>query len=328
MPRPDELAPLIARLSDPGPGPHADNFVSNEDSYPRVAPLLRAKAPPGTVYLGVGPDQNFTLIAHARPSRAFILDYRRRNLRLHLLHHAIFVLADDRASYLRLLTARDPVEAPADALAAAFERATFSRDLLATVQSRVEAVLRPLGIHAEDEWGDLRTIHARVAGPGLDARFLALPMYPTLGRMIRTTGSDGQAAHFLATEELYRAVRDLQRAQCVVPLVGDLAGDGCLPRLASWLQERGEKVGVVYSSDVEFFLLRDGRLDVYARNLDRLPRHPDALLVRSTSQRIDHPSRCPGDTGTTIAVGLDDFLQEVRDGQVMSPDDLFRQPGG
>lgn len=317
------LGDLIARLSDPAPGPHADNFVSNEDSYPRIAPLLREKAPPGSVYLGVGPDQNFTFLAHARSSRAFLVDFRRRNLRLHLLHHALFVLAEERASYLRLLTARDPTDPDPDA----FQRARFSRDLLAHAQARVESVLRPLGVLHDDEWDDLRTIHARMAGPGLDARFLALTMYPTLGRMIRTPGSDGQPAHFLAREDLYRAVRDLQRSRLVVPLVGDLAGDGCLPRLAGWLREQDERVGVVYVSDVEFFLLRDGRFDAYLHNLELLPRHPDALLVRSTSQRVEHPSRSPGDTGTTIAVNLADFLREARDGRVKTSDDLFRSPG-
>ena len=57
----------IAELSEPESGPAADNLVSNEDSYPRVAGELARRTPKDAVYLGVGPDQNYTLMAHARP---------------------------------------------------------------------------------------------------------------------------------------------------------------------------------------------------------------------------------------------------------------------
>ncbi|MEJ7638668.1 MAG: hypothetical protein WKF75_12010 [Singulisphaera sp.] len=54
---------LIAELSEPETGPAADNLVSNEDSYPRVAGELARRTPREGVYLGVGPDQNYTLMA-------------------------------------------------------------------------------------------------------------------------------------------------------------------------------------------------------------------------------------------------------------------------
>jgi hypothetical protein len=47
-------------------------------------PELRALAGRG-VYVGVGPDQNFSDIAHLRPSLAIVIDIRRENLLLHLL---------------------------------------------------------------------------------------------------------------------------------------------------------------------------------------------------------------------------------------------------
>ena len=42
----------------------------------------------GGAYIGVGPDQNFSYIAHIRPAIAFIVDIRRDNLLLHLLFKA------------------------------------------------------------------------------------------------------------------------------------------------------------------------------------------------------------------------------------------------
>ena len=44
-----------------------DNFISNETSYLHVIPELRRQVKPGFVYLGVGPDQNFSYIVHTQP---------------------------------------------------------------------------------------------------------------------------------------------------------------------------------------------------------------------------------------------------------------------
>jgi hypothetical protein len=68
----------------------------------------------GGVYLGVGPDQNFSYIAQARPSLAILIDVRRDNLLLHLLFKAIFAEARSRVDYLSLLTGRQPPAAGAD----------------------------------------------------------------------------------------------------------------------------------------------------------------------------------------------------------------------
>ncbi len=196
---------ISEELSTPETGPPADNLVTNEDSFPRVARDLAKQVPPGSAYLGVGPDQNLTCIAHARPGLAFILDHRRRNLLLHLVHKALLTIASDRATYLAKLTARSPIhpvttDASAVDLIAAFGPASFDRARLDATIAEVAAALRPLGVVRDDEWPAVATIQAKLAGPGLDARFLALRMYPTLAQLIRTPTRDGKPAHFLAEE--------------------------------------------------------------------------------------------------------------------------------
>jgi hypothetical protein len=303
--------------------------VTNEDSFPRVARHLARLFPRDSVYLGVGPDQNLTYIAHARPDLAFILDHRRKNLLLHLLHKALLSLAADRATYLSKLTARAPAfpvpsDASADDLIAAFERSPFDRARLDAATADVAAALKPLGVLADDEWPALATIQARLAGPGLDARFLALRMYPTLARLIRTTSRDGRPAHFLAEETLYRSIRESERGDRVIPIVGDFAGPTALPRLAEWLRRRGKALGVLYVSDVEFFLLRSGRFAAYLDGLGRLPRADGAVVVRTSTRPIESPERVAGDSSTTILRSLDLFLADARAGRIRTPDDLFR----
>jgi hypothetical protein len=326
--RDQALARVVADLSEPESGRPADNLVTNEDSFARVAGDLGRLAPRGSIYLGVGPDQNLTYMAHARPRLAFVLDFRRRNALLHLAHKALLALAPDRASYLTRLTARRPARLPDDPsandLVAAFSRGEMDRIRLDSTIAEVAEYLRPLGVVAATEWTELATIQAKLAGPGLDARFLALPMYPTFARLIRSRDRLGHPAHFLAREEWYRAVRDAQLGDRILPLVGDFAGPRALPAFGTWLRRRGFAVGVFYASDVEFFLLRSGRFSDYVGHLSTLPWAEEAVLIRTSTREIDHPDRLPGDSSTTILRPVAKFLEAARAGKIETLDDLFR----
>src|SRR5262249_23229152 len=84
-----------------------DNFISNETSYLHVIPELRRRVKPGFVYLGVGPDQNFSYIVHTQPALAIITDIRRQNMVEHLLYKAIFDLSASRAEFVAMLFSRE-----------------------------------------------------------------------------------------------------------------------------------------------------------------------------------------------------------------------------
>ena len=74
------FAVLVERLSEPGGYFDTDNLISNETSYLHVIGELEELGVSGGAYIGVGPDQNFSYIAHVRPRIAFIIDIRRDNL--------------------------------------------------------------------------------------------------------------------------------------------------------------------------------------------------------------------------------------------------------
>ncbi len=84
----------------------SDNLLSNEVWFQHVLPELTKTATAGRVYLGVGPEQNFTYIAALRPKMAFIVDIRRGNLQLHLVYKALFELSADRAEFVGRLFAK------------------------------------------------------------------------------------------------------------------------------------------------------------------------------------------------------------------------------
>ena len=104
--RPSAFASQIAALSEAPGYFDTDNLISNERSYLQVLPELQRRSVRGGVYLGVGPDQNFSYIADVRPAFAIILDIRRDNMLLHLLFKALFATSRTRIEYLALLTGR------------------------------------------------------------------------------------------------------------------------------------------------------------------------------------------------------------------------------
>ena len=97
---------LIGDLSEPGGTFRSDNLLSNEGRFQFIIPDLIEAAKPGGVYMGVGPEQNFTYIAATRPAIAFIVDIRRGNLDLHLMYKALFELSADRADFVSRLFSR------------------------------------------------------------------------------------------------------------------------------------------------------------------------------------------------------------------------------
>src|SRR5579872_5221666 len=78
-------------------------YMSNEQELQVVIPRLLENRKPGGVYVGVGPEQNYTYIAALQPKMAFIVDIRRDNLLEHLVYKAVFEMSQNRAEFLSRL---------------------------------------------------------------------------------------------------------------------------------------------------------------------------------------------------------------------------------
>src|SRR5580765_1390650 len=100
---PDEFWRLTDDLSEPDGTFRSDNVLSNEMVFARLLPELLARTRPGGVFMGVGPEQNFTYIAAMKSKIAFITDIRRNNLHVLLMYKALFELSKDRAEFISLL---------------------------------------------------------------------------------------------------------------------------------------------------------------------------------------------------------------------------------
>jgi hypothetical protein len=320
------FAALVERLSGEGAYFDTDNLISNEASYLHVAARLRAARAPGLAYIGVGPDQNFSYIAALRPEAAFILDIRRDNLLHHLLLKALMEGAPDRASYAAALFGRPSPperlrreEAPLAEILDWVEGTPpdTAAALPAGLRERIEGF--GLDLSAEDLGTIARFHRAFIAdGPGLRFRSHGRAprwYYPTYRDLLLERDETGALASYLASEDDYRFVRDLQRADRVVPVVGDFAGPHALRAIGREIAARGLRLGAFYTSNVEFYLERGSSFERYVASLETLPAAADGVIVRSYFHRgRPHAETRPGYASTQLIQPIDTFVEGWRAG--------------
>src|SRR5262249_7434351 len=97
---------LITNSSESGGAFQSENFLSNETGFEAVIPTLKQKTKPGGIYMGVGPEQNFTYIAAVHPKIAFIIDIRHQNMLEHMIYKALFEMSTNRADFVSKLFSR------------------------------------------------------------------------------------------------------------------------------------------------------------------------------------------------------------------------------
>jgi hypothetical protein len=281
---------LINELSEPGGTFLTSNYVSNERDYQRVIPEIEKHRKPGGVYIGVGPDQNFTYIATLQPAIAFIVDIRRENMLLHLMHKALIELSSDRAAFLSRLfsrprPARVDFQSPGRALFDAYAPAVPDETLLQqNVQAVADCLVRQHGFALTPN--DLETI-ARAqraffdAGPEL--RY-AYPhrVYPTYAELMVETDNRGEPRSYLSSEEAFLVLKRIEDKNLVVPVVGDFAGGKALRAVGGYVRRRHATVNVFYTSNVEFYLREAGGLPRFFDNVAALPVDRDSIFIRAS----------------------------------------------
>jgi hypothetical protein len=296
------FAAEVASLSEPDGYFDTDNLISNERSYLEVIPDLRRRGVRGGVYIGVGPDQNFSYIAAVRPDVAFIVDIRRDNLLLHLLFKALFSLARTRVEYLALLLGR-PVppdldrwrDAGIDRVVAHVEAAALDSAAMTALRSRVDDAIVRIGVPLSRE--DRTTIdrfHRRFVDSGTSLKFQstgrpAQSHYPTYRELLLATDPSGNRGNYLASEEAFQFVKSLEQRDLVIPVVGDLSGPRALAAIGTLLDKRGQRLSALYASNVEFYLFGDSRFARFVTNLGRIPRADQSVIIRSIFGRNAWP---------------------------------------
>jgi hypothetical protein len=284
---------LSSSLSESADFFPSENYVSNElqmqNVIPRFASLSSAAR---EVYVGVGPEQNYTYIAAVQPKVAFILDIRRGNLLEHLLYKALFELSEDRAEFLARLLGK--------AVPAHVNRASAITDIADSLwntpsdtalfrRNRAEVFDVLLRRHAlplsPADTAQLTTIYQMFFRGGFDVTY----SYPrpnsrndaTLYDLVTASDSAGAQRGFLANDAAFRFVKDMHARNMIVPIVGDFAGPTALREVGAWVRDHRATVGAFYVSNVEQYLFRDRKANAFYANVQALPADSTSLFVRS-----------------------------------------------
>ena len=287
-----EFWSLSTELSEPGGTFRSDNLLSNERMMQHVIPSLTRAFRPGSAYVGVGPEQNFTYIAALKPSVAFIVDIRRGNLQLHLMYKALFELSADRVDFVSRLfsRARPPnlsAAASAEDIFTAFASAEASNALFVQNAAAIRDHLtrtRKLPVSADDLQGIDWIYQAFYEnGPTIQysANFGRSASFPTYAELMTATDSMGRPRSFLATADAFTYVKTLQAKNLIVPVVGDFAGAKALRGVGRYLTDKRTTVGAFYLSNVEQYLGRDGRWHLFCENVTTLPVDDTSSFIRS-----------------------------------------------
>ena len=289
-----EFWSLSEALSEPaGAFPLSDNLLSNE---PRLAENVRRLPRAGAVYIGVGPEQNFSYIAGMRPAMAFIIDIRRENRSLHLFYKALFELSTDRPDFVSRVFSRPR---PADLGPSAGVEEVFTRydgvprspDLFAANRTRVRERLvttRGLPLSQGDlDWIDHVFKAFYDAGP--EIRFWGSSdvdaVQPTYRWLMTAKDMTGRIRSYLASEDGFRFVQDLQSKNLVVPVIGDFGGPAAIRRVGDYVRAHHDVIQAFYGSNVGVYL-NTQQARAYCASLATLPAARLAWFVERDSVRL------------------------------------------
>jgi len=325
----------------------SDNWVSNETAYADHLDFLRRTVPSNSVFIGVGPEQNFSYLAAVPYRYAFIVDIRRGNLLQHLYYKVLFEDCETPQQWLAALCSR-----PCDP---GWERLAYSDWLerLATAKAdpRQAAVfldhfrrrVTQLNFVTRDsDWKFLARLQNEFAAKGLDVRFeyrlpkADEPTFPTFREVLLARDPAGHYGCFLADPAGYGRVRHMQQENRIIPVIGDFGGRRTFGEIAAILRRHNLKVGLFYASNVEFYLMPrrfpGAKMENFVWNLECLPTSPATLLLRTHKLKL--PGSTPYPWGNPLFEPrlqyLQRFVQRYEGGQLpdyaqcMLQDDLSR----
>jgi hypothetical protein len=319
---------LFTTMSEAAGSFPSENFVSNEKTYQYVIPTLQRTLTPHGVYLGVGPEQNFTYIANLEPRLAVIFDIRRENAMLHLMYKALFELSPTRADFVSRLFSRPlpraiATTATSEEIFGALATAVVSDSAFdATWTAIVNQLSSRHGFTmSDDDLASMRRALAafREAGPDISYAFrLGAPppsvtqWYVTYAQLQTLTNEDGVNMAFLSTEARYAWLRAMQRKNLVLPVVGDFAGPKAMRAVGKYLQQHDARVTAFYTSNVEQYLFVSRVDGQFYRNVQALPIDSTSMFIRAIPPSPAANSLIP-QLLATVPTNISNVSVQIRD---------------
>jgi len=255
------------------------------------------------------------------------------------MYKALFEMSPERADFVSKLFSRSRPEGldaktTSAALFAAYQQAKVDPDLYAKSLQAIKASLTKHGYQLSSE--DVSRIEYifqvfSKGGPGINYEFSsasnpALVNPASYARIMTTNDPSGKNSVFLANEENYQYVREMQRKNLIVPLVGDFAGPAAIRNVGRYLKERNATVEVFYISNVETYLDDPAKQRFY-QNVTALPVSSSSMFVRHI---LGNPARGlpwwrPGMTNTSTLAPMGEFISAIQAGRRPTFQEIVRE---
>jgi hypothetical protein len=322
----------------------SENFSSNERGYQTLIPKLLAKWQPGSAYMGVGPEQNFQYIASLKPKIAFIVDIRRQNMIQHLLYKAAFEMSANRADFLSVVFSRKRPAGLSEASTAAqlFEAySVVSKDVVLAETNRKAIKDLLVKEHkfrlTEDDLLTMDHVFDVFAAYGAGLNYSSQidatgQMRPGRGgnnnvdySVLMTLDDNGINRSYLASEDSYRFMKDLEKKNLLIPVVGNFGGPKAIRAVGQYLKDHGAIVGAFYLSNVEQYLFRppDGSAAIdrqFYESVGTLPTNESSMFIRSGNGG----GGGRGGGLTPMMSSIADVLRAFKAGEIRVQQDVLR----
>mgnify|MGYP003345436883 CR=1 FL=1 len=291
-----EFWKLSTDMSEPDGNFRSENMISNEMVLPMLLPEVISHAQPGGVYMGVGPEQNFSYLAVLHPRMAFITDIRRGNLHVMLMYKALFELSADRAEFVSRLftkprpagltttsTARQIMDAYWEAKTG--DEAAYTANLNAIVTQLTKTDAIPLLAADVDGVGAAyKTFFFYGPAINYNASTLLTPSFggnsATYWDLMTQADATGKELSYLGSEEKFRWLKDFHSKDLVVPLVGNFSGPKTIRAVGDYTRSHGALVTTFYLSTVEHYLRDAGTIPIFCASVASLPTNEKSVFIR------------------------------------------------
>lgn len=152
---------------------------------------------------------------------------------------------------------------------------------------------------------------------------------PTYTDLMQETDSDsgGVRRSFLASEENFRVLADLEKNNLVVPLVGDFAGDRAIRAVGEYLKAHHATVSAFYTSNVEQYLFQqDSAWRAFFNNVATLPLDSGSTFIRAVFSPGPYRFQggAPAPRSETLLCPIGDLLRAFRQSRIASYYDVIQ----
>jgi hypothetical protein len=146
--------------------------------------------------------------------------------------------------------------------------------------------------------------------------------------LMTATDEQGMAWSYLASDENFQFVREMERKNLIVPLVGNFAGPKTIRAVGTYLREHGAAVTMFYTSNVEQYLFQQGDdWRRYYSNVATLPLDASSIFIRSSHYAFGAASQrrqYGGMNYVMLLCSIPDLTKAFIAGRVRTYDDVIR----